>query len=372
MRKILSIVLIILATLVFATWQYRLACVLLLVIINRQWLKSRPWMMRWQHSYRALVWALGLAIFIAIPNYFQRGRTQLLYVDDEGGRTHTPLPVYLANVLLPEEEAVNFAIKASAFVPSAWLRPVFKNLGSRFIDDLRVDFWKGKAFSFFTPYNRLSLQGSNPGSLAYAQACNEWFGTDYDGIYVTRPRHYDSDRQYPVVFFAHGYLGSWELYQGIFSDLDDCFVVSFGTHDLSGLFSNNDINRIFTTYLPLLKKEGYSIDENRLHLIGLSNGGSAANIALGGYSNRFRSITFLSTGCHVTHRSAAKVLLVGGGKDISTATMPATAQRLKHNGTSVALFFDPEETHYIMVHQRRKIVDFLNSEMGLGDDGVAE
>ena len=372
MKKFVSIVLVIMATLVFATWQYRLLCVLLLVVVNKRWLKSCPLLMRWKHSYRALVGGLALAIFVAIPNYFQRGRTQLLYVDDEGERTHTPLPVYIANALLPEEEAVNFAVKASAFLPSAWLRPVFKNLGSRFIDDLRKDFWKGKAFSFFTPYNRLSLQGSNPGSFAYAQACNEWFGTDYDGIYVTRPRHYDEEKRYPVVFFAHGYLGSWELYQGIFSDLDDCFVVSFGTHDLSGLFSNNDVSRIFTTYLPLLKREGYSVDENRIHFMGLSNGGSAANIALGSYSNRFQTISFLSTGCHVMRRSKAKVLLVGGGMDISAANMPSTAQQLKRNGTPVALFFDPEETHYIMVHQRRKIVDFLNREMGLGDDGVVE
>ena len=104
--------------------------------------------------------------------------------------------------------------------------------------------------------------------------------------YITKPQHYTSSKKYPVVLFAHGYLGSWELYQGLFSSLKNCFVVSIATRNLSGIFSHEDINRIFKFYLPMLKKEGYSIDESRLHLIGLSNGGSASKIALRNFDNK--------------------------------------------------------------------------------------
>lgn len=168
----------------------------------------------------------------------------------------------------------------------------------------------------------MSWQFSNPGSFAIAQAYNEQFGTNYNGIYITKPQHYTSSKKYPVVLFAHGYLGSWELYQGLFSSLKKCFIVSIATRNLSGIFSNEDINRIFKFYLPMLKKEGYSIDESRLHLIGLSNGRSASNIALRSFDNKFQTITYISTSCDVVKKTHSKILLIGGGKDNSSNKPP--------------------------------------------------
>ena len=360
MKKSFTIILVFFALIVFATWQYRLLCLLLVVLLNRKWMRSR-----WPKAYLWTIGGLAIAVFIAIPNYFQRGRTQLLYLGDDGKRVSTPLPVYLINAVLPEEELMNAGMKATAILPPASLSPVFRNLGSRFIRDAQHDFWNGMALTFYTPYNVLSLQGSNPGSFAIAQAMNETVGMNYDAIYITKPQHYDTSKHYPVVFFAHGYLGSWELYQGLFSRLNNCFVVSIGTHDLSGLFGYNDINKVFTKYLPMLKAEGYCIDESRLHLIGLSNGGTASNVALRSFSNRFETITFISTSCDVIKHSKAKVMLFGGGEDASAAGLPSAATRLRKCGTRTALMFDKDENHYIMVHQADEMIDFLNKEMGL-------
>ena len=361
MRKSLSIVLILLAIVVFATWQYRLTCVLLVVWLNRNKLKEKLG----RRGCWGLMAGLIIAIFVAVPNYFQRGRTQLIYLNEDGKRTGTPLGVYLVNALLPEEELMNAGMKATAILPPASLSPVFKNLGSRFIRDAQHDFWNGMALSFYAPYNRLSLQGSNPGSFAYAQAINETLGSNYDGIYVTKPRHYDETKKYAVVFFAHGYLGSWELYQGLFSRLNDCFVVSIGTRNLSGIFSYNDINKVFTKYLPLLRSEGFTIDEECLHLIGLSNGGTASNVALRNFSNRFQTITYISTSCDIIKKAKAKVILFGGGKDASSSGLPSAARRLQKCGTRTALMFDEDDNHYMMVHQADEMLDFLNKEMGL-------
>ena len=360
MKRILTVLLVVLSVVVFATWQYRLLCLLFAVVLNRKWVKARC-----PKTYPLLVGVLAVSIFIAIPNYFQRGRTQLVYLGDDGKRVGTPLPVYLINAILPEEELMNAGMKATAILPPASLSPVFRNLGSRFIRDAQHDFWNGMALTFYTPYNVLSLQGSNPGSFAIAQAMNETMGTNYDGIYITKPRHYDTSKRYPVVFFAHGYLGSWELYQGLFSRLHDCFMVSIGTRDLSGIFSYNDINKVFTKYLPMLKSEGYSVDEDHLHLIGLSNGGTASNVALRNFSNRFETITFISTSCDVIKHSKAKVILFGGGKDASAAGLPNAASRLRKYGTRTALMFDKSDNHYMMVHQADKMLAFLNNEMGL-------
>ena len=355
-RKFSFIVLLLLATVVFATWQYRLLSLLFFVILNKRWIKEKI-----RVPYKVIVWVLILCIFIAIPNYFQRGRTQLIYLDKEGERISTPLHVYLINALLPEEEMMNFGLKATAVLPSESLSPVFKNLGSRFIREAQSDFWHGYAFGFYTPYNRLSLQGSNPGTFTIAQAMNEYLGTDYNAIYITRPKNYDSDKTYPVVFFAHGYLGSWELYQGLFSQLDDYMIVSIATRNLSGIFNYNDINKVFSEYIPYLKSEGYQISD--VHLMGLSNGGSASNVALRSFSNKFKSITYISTSCDVIKHSKAKVILIGGGKDASSARLPNVERGLRNSGTKTAIFFDKDENHYMMVHQQGKIFEFLNNEM---------
>lgn len=371
-KKTLSFLLLLLAAIVFATWQYRLLCVLLFVLLNKGWIKSRPLMSRYEHSYKILVLSLLICILIAIPNYFQRGRTQLVYMDEAGHRKAVPMNIYLLNVLFPEEELMNAGMKATAILPPAELIPFFNNFGSRFIlssenlvRDAQHDFWNGMALTFYWPYNQLSLQGSNPGTFTIAQLHNEIFGTQYDGVYITKPQHYDKDKTYPVCFFAHGYLGSWELYQGLLSNLENCFVVSIGTKDLSGIFGYEDINKIFRFYIPMLKEEGYRIDEERLHLIGLSNGGTASNIALRSFDNRFQTITYISTSCDVVKRSRAKVLMIGGGKDANSANWPVSSKRLQGYGTKTAILFDEEDNHYMMVHQQQRIIDFLNQELEL-------
>ena len=365
MKKILSFLLLFMAVMVFATWQYRLLCLLLFILLNRKWVKSLPLMSRTKLSYRILIALLLVGIFISIPNYFQRGRTQLVYVNSNGHKTSIPISLYVVNALFPEEEVMNICMKATAILPPSELSPIFKNLGSRFIRDAQSDFWKGKALGFYSPYNQLSLQGSNPGSFVIAQAYNEMFGGNYNGVYITKPRHYSRSKSYPVVFFAHGYLGSWELYQGVLSSLDDCLIVSIATRDLSGVFGYEDINKIFKFYLPMLKEEGYKIDETHLHLIGLSNGGTASNVALRSFDNRFQTITYISTSCDVIKRSNAKVLLIGGGQDASSSGLPISYKGLQSNGTKAVLLYDKEDNHYMMVHQKERIIEFLNQELEL-------
>ena len=99
-----------LAVLVFATGQYRLLCVLLLVCINKNCIKSRPLTVRFKSSYKLLLILLFLAIFTVIPNYLQRGRPQLAYINKEEHRMCAPINVYLLNVLFPEEEVMNVCI----------------------------------------------------------------------------------------------------------------------------------------------------------------------------------------------------------------------------------------------------------------------
>lgn len=98
---------------------------------------------------------------------------------------------------------------------------------------------------------------------------------------------------------------------------------------------------------------------------GVSNGGTAANVALRQFGRHFQSITFISTACQVAKHTSAKILFVGGGKDAASAGMRAVAQRLRNCGTKTALFFDENENHCIIVYKRSKMIDFLNEEMEL-------
>ena len=80
MKKSLSVILM--ATEVFATWQYRLTCVLIAVWINRKWIYEKLG----RQGFRGLMAGLLIAIFIAVPHYFKRGRTQLVYINENGER----------------------------------------------------------------------------------------------------------------------------------------------------------------------------------------------------------------------------------------------------------------------------------------------
>lgn len=156
----LTFLLLSLAMVVFATWQYRLFCLLLCAVVNRKWVLTGVS----TSVYRIGVFVLLIAIVIAIPNYFRRGRTRIIYINSEGHSCTTPLGAYLVNAILPEEEIMNLAVKLNAIVPSS---------GNKLVVDALHDFWTGRCWAFYRPYNRLSLQGSNPGSLAVLQGMNQ-------------------------------------------------------------------------------------------------------------------------------------------------------------------------------------------------------
>ncbi|MFR5270839.1 MAG: hypothetical protein ACLTGI_10180 [Hoylesella buccalis] len=57
--------------------------------------------------------------------------------------------------------------------------------------------------------------------------------------------------------------------------------------------------------------------------------------------------------------------MAGGGKDVSSSNLPGASKQLQRRGTKTAILFDEEENHYILVHQKERIIDFLNKELEL-------
>jgi hypothetical protein len=54
------------------------------------------------------------------------------------------------------------------------------------------------------------------------------------------------------------------------------------------------------------------------------------------------------------------VLLIGGGKDHSSGSLRGAYRALKGNDTKTDIYWDDEETHFILVNHTDKIIDFIN------------
>lgn len=297
-------------------------------------------------------------------------RVRTVYLDKEGNEEHAPLSHYLLDTFIPEEEVVNFGIMSIRLNASP-LSLIGMGSNNSLVKQAKEDIANGRINNFFRPYDNLGLD--NPISVVYPQCFNEVFGGNSRAVYICDPTDNetvdwskDNGYKYPLVVFCHGYLGNWQLYQGIWKDLNDCIVLSIGSRDLSGIFSPSDLNEIFDYYIPALERMGYHIDMDQLHLMGLSNGGTAIISAMQSpTAKRFKSITTISCDLNGLKRVPCQVNLIGGGKDSSSRLMPSQYSKLKAMGVDAGLYFKEEDNHFILVNQTTEIIDFLKERMQL-------
>ena len=352
--KVVKTILLTLLFLFFASWFYKVITLMLITLVWKDNIKTlKPW------SYKATIVALLIATFCVLPRYRYNtnDRVRLIYQDRTGNPKLPPLTHYLINIFLPEEEICNIGIYIARLSP--------KNipLAGWILEEFKHDDKKGNIHNFYRPFKQLNRSGIFMMSGTTAQVCNMMGMDDTQSVYLIEPKHYDKDKEYPVVFFMHGFLGNWKLYTGLLKDLDNCIVLCVGTRTWSGIYTKKDINELFTKQIPFLENMGYKVNKSQLHIMGLSNGGSAVNIAYNEYPNHFKTIIFISTGIHQTHPIASKVLLIGGGKDHSSGTLCSAYHKLRRNGTKTDLFWDNEETHFILVNQADEIINFVKKNI---------
>ena len=378
-KRIFFTVLLLLAWMLFATLFYKTVVVMLIFLVWQSRIREKlPGHIRtW--GIKAMWICLVLALFVAMPRYRINcgDRVRLVYLDEEGTVEHSSLLYYVINTLIPEEEVVNVGIKNIALV-----RPVLSmcgiRLGGSLINQASEDIYNGKIGNFFKPYSNLGLE--NPLSGVYPQFFNRMFGGNDRAIYICEPKgdenvawSKDNSFKYPLVVFCHGYLGNWQLYQGIWKDLNNCIVLSIGTRDLSGIFTRNDIKEIFNFYIPALERMGYNIDNEQLHLMGLSNGGSAIISAMhSSYARKFKSITTVSCNLDGLKRVPCQVNFIGGDKDNSSSRMPGQCRQLKAMGVDADMYFKDDENHFIMVNKQKEIISFLKDRMQLKSVRMSE
>ena len=357
MKRILKIfltTLLITLFLLLASWFYRIIVLMMLARVWRERLKAlRPW------AYKVAMWGMVIGLFITLPRYRYdtNDRVRLIYQDKEGNPKLPPVSHWGFNALLPEEEICNVGIIAGALLPD------FVPIGGWILKDFRRDLASGKIWNFYAPFHKLNWSLEFPMSGTTAQLFYEAGIDKEQSVYVIRPKNYDAEKKYPVVFFMHGYLGNWKLYNDIFRDLDNCIVMCVGTKNLSGIFTHKDIKALFTRQIPFLEKLGFKPDKESLHIIGLSNGGSASNVAYQDFSKHFKSITYISTGIHHTYPINSKIILIGGTQDPSSTSMPGAYRKIKEQSGKVEKYWESDEGHFVLVNDRDEIINFLNDKM---------
>lgn len=370
-KRITAIIFFVAFFLFVATWYYRM--ILLLLAVTVFWRKSiRQWMTSHNHPrlYPIVVAILVVEVLLFMPKPYSFGRVKLYYQDEQGKRTHAPLLQCVCNALLPEEEIMNVCMHATllgkyvGYSSKLYGEPYSKFYGPNGMGQQCIDaaVRRSHIFEFYAPYSALERNLNTPMSGVYAQAFYKYGIEKSHSVYVIRPKHYDRSKTYPLVVFCHGYLGNWQLYNGIWRDLENCVVLSIGTDDLSGQFKDKDIRGIFKKQIPFLESLGYKIDMQQLHLIGLSSGGSACRKAYNLYGNQFKSITAISTYRFYTDQGKRKCMVnLLGGNDCTRYIQ--NEKQYKAMGMDVALYYEKKDNHFFAITHRKEMIAFLNKRM---------
>ncbi len=369
-KRIFLTLVLLLAWLYFATLFYKTLMVMLIALVWQSNIREKLPERIKPYGIKVMWACLVITLWVAMPRYRTNcgDRVRLVFLNNEGKEKHPPLYQYIINTLVPEEEVVNFGIKNLSLL-NPMLSICGMHIGDALMSQASEDAENGKIDNFFYPYDNLGLD--NPISGVYPQLFNQMLGGNNRTVYICDPKDNDSiswskdnGYKYPLVVFCHGYMGNWQLYQGILKEMDNCIVLSIGTRDLTGIFTQNDIKEIFDFYIPTLEHMGYNIDKRQLHLMGLSNGGTAIIQAMHStYANDFKSITTISCNLGGLKRVPCQVNLIGGGKDGSSSMMPTQYRKLKALGVDAGLYFKEDENHFILVNKRDEIIRFLEEQM---------
>ncbi|MDE6755135.1 MAG: hypothetical protein K2J82_11065 [Muribaculaceae bacterium] len=358
MKKVATVCLIVFILLPGSAFHDMLLLMLLVGIWRRE---LRETMSRWwKYSYSALWSCMAMLTLFLMPRPFSlpTDRVSLVYFNDKGEREPAPLHHWIFNLIFPEETICAMG----SCVPLTPLRSVLP-IGESILKDYDSELLRGGMLKVGDAYRRNNLALESPLSGTVPQGFNEFFGEKKRAVYVIRPRNFDKDREYPILFFAHGYLGNWKLYSGILRDIEDHIVVCMATEDLSGIFNSRHISEIQTVYLPMLNELGMKVDKDAISIMGLSNGGSATDIAYSSCPGLFRNIIYVSTGVNHSNRVKPKIMIIGGGEDHCAPSMRKGMKALQGNGQRSAFCFDEKHTHLKLLTDKENCLRFLNEEL---------
>ena len=341
------------------SWFHDLILLMVIVFIWRKEIKTKinQW---WKYGYLALWCVMGSLTILLMPRpiALPTDRVQHIYFNDKGERVNAPFSHWLMNVIMPEETMTAMG----CIIPLTPLRN-WLPIGESILKDYDTELNSGGLLNIGKIYRNNSLSLESPMTGVIPQAFYQHLGGKERSFYIIKPLGYDTTKNYPVLFFAHGYLGNWKLYTGLLRNLKDYIVVCIGTEDYSGIFTTKHIKEIRSLYLPMIENMGLKVDKNQVSLMGLSNGGSAIDAAYSYSPDSFKNLIYVSTGVNNSSKTKAKVMIIGGGKDHCAGSMKSGMKRLVDNNILSSFCFDENHTHFKLVSDMENCMDFLNSEL---------
>ena len=307
---------------------------------------------------------LGIFCFgliLSFPRYLptKKDRIKHYYLNKNNKIRRPPLHHWFLNTILPEEELCNIGIKFSKIVAP------MMGIGKDLRENLKFAKENCSLNNMLKPYWKLERNFENPMSAAYVQGLNQLLKENNKSFYLIIPKNCNKDNTYPLVVFCHGFLGNWKLYTGVLSGLENCIAISIGTHDLSGIFLEDEVKEIHNFYIPLLQRMRYKIRLDDVTIMGLSNGRSAISETYKRYFHLFKNIVYISTWVKESIPISSKILIVGGDKDPSAVSMINGYETIRQSNDKAKMLMIKDATHFAIATHYKEITEFLNKELGL-------
>lgn len=296
---------------------------------------------------------VGVALLMPARRAAPEARVQAIFVDSSGNQVAMPWLPYLGN-LVPESDLIRLATLAKGVFP-------FPTRGA-LLEELRdTPAWDNGFVREYRDFRRAGLDRRVP-SVLFLQLLQQlgfYAGLTHFVLILPRAR----TGKTPVLIFLHGYLGNFQFYSSWLHPLDDVAIVLPSTRSLEGHWQKPDLERLFDVELAALEART-PIDRTRLHLVGLSNGGSGVNRALRSKSTAFASFTFLSTWVDAVPPGVSRerpLRLIYGERDGIAPNNRSMAASLRDRGYTVRVHAFPGERHFVMLTRRDEIRAILRA-----------
>lgn len=204
------------------------------------------------------------------------------------------------------------------------------------------------------------------------------FANFRDGHYFHYiPTSVDRSKPAPALVFLHGSGGNFKAYLWLLTKVADdvgCIVVAptFGM----GNWEKRGAYEAVTAAIADAGRHA-AIDPEKMHLMGLSNGGKGVCLAESAAGPRFRSLIFLSGVFHnrITPEKLAErlpnraALVISGGSDdrVPWDYVADYAGRLEKSGMRVTTRRFPEDDHFLFFRKREEVLGEITRWMKAGD-----
>jgi pimeloyl-ACP methyl ester carboxylesterase len=347
------------------TWPGRGLALLVLLLV---WLPLLI-VLSWQSRGRKAVWrwlalAYGVAvvgitvgILITVPDgrALDGARAQSRFVGDG-----VSLPRFSLTNVVPEMEQINMGL---ALIP--YLDPIIDREQARRLASFILPAYREMETN--PEFHRL---GSAMG-WAYAELLGQPFDVGHYYLYVPQNRPSDP---LPAILFLHGSAGNFKVYTWAWSRLADeqgCAIIapSFGFGNWYQAGGVRAVKRALSDAEMVVP-----LDDDRIYLVGLSNGGTGVSRVASEMPERFRGLVYVSGVVEpsiVAGDSFLKdwrsrpVLVIHGGAD---RRIPASIARLavagmESGGVDVSYIEYPDEDHFLFLSRLERVLQDVSTWM---------